>query len=62
MTFPLTVAISGIKSSLNMPTLEQGRNKARLITMYKIITGSLDVPSSNFSPNQCPSRYFNQPH
>ena len=30
--------------------------------MYKILTGSLDVPSNDFSPNQCPSREecFNQ--
>ena len=36
---------------------------AKLITMFKILTGSLDVPSNEFSPNQRPSRegYFNQP-
>jgi len=46
-----------------MPTLEQRRNKVKSITMYGIITGSLDVPSNDFSPNQHPSRagYFNQP-
>ena len=48
---------------LSMPTLEQRRNIVKLITMYKILTGSLDVPSNDFSLNQCPSRegYFNQP-
>jgi len=36
---------------------------AKLITMFKILTGSLDVPSNEFLPNQHPSRegYFNQP-
>ena len=56
-------SVTRMMSSLNMPTLEQRRNIAKLITMFKILTSSLDVPSNEFSPNQRPSRegYFNQP-
>ena len=49
-------------SSLNLPTLEQRRNNAKLIIMYKALNGSLCVPTDDFVPNHCPSRegYFNQ--
>ena len=45
-------------SFLGMPTLEQRRNIVKLITMYKILTGSLDIPSkiNDVSPNLRPSR------
>ena len=49
-------------SSLNLPTLEQRRNNAKLTIMYKALNGSLYVPTDDFVPNHRPSRegYFNQ--
>ena len=49
-------------SSLNLSTLEQRRNNAKLIIMYKALNGSLCVPTDDFVPNHHPSRegYFNQ--
>jgi len=54
--------VSRMISSLNLPTLEQRRNKAKLITMYEILNGNLEVPTDDFLPNQRLSRegYFNQ--
>ena len=48
-------------SFLNLPTLEQRRNNAKLIIMYKVLNGSLCVPTDDFVPNHRPSRegYFN---
>ena len=48
--------------SLNLPTLEQRRNNAKLTIMYKALNGSLCLPTDDFVPNHCPSRegYFIQ--
>ena len=53
---------SGVTRMIYLPTLEQRRNKAKLITMYKILNGNLEVPTDDFLPNQHLSRerYFNQ--
>ena len=37
-------------SSLNLPTLEQRRNNAKLTIMYKALNGSLCVPTDDFVP------------
>ena len=50
-------------SSLNLPTLEQRRNAAKLTIMYKALNGSLCVPTDDFVPNHChqgKDMYFNQ--
>ena len=44
-------SVTRMISSLNLPTLEQRRNKAKLITMYKILNGNLEVPTDDFLPN-----------
>ena len=49
-------------SSLNLPTLEERRNKSKITTMYKIINGNLSIPTNDFIPNHRPSRegYYKQ--
>ena len=55
-------SVTRMMSSLNLSTLEQRRNNAKLIRMYKALNGSLCVPTDDFVPNHRPSRegYFNQ--
>ena len=55
-------SVTRMMSSLNLSTLEQRRNNAKLIIMYKALNGSLCVPTDDFVPNHRPSRegYFNQ--
>ena len=55
-------SVTRMMSSLNLPTLEQRRNNAKLIIMYKALNSSLCVPTDDFVPNHHPSRvgYFNQ--
>ena len=50
-------------SSLNLPTLEERRNKSKITTMYKIINGNLSIPTNDLIPNHRPSRegYYNPP-
>jgi len=62
MITALSVSVTRMISSLNLPTLEQRRNKAKLIAMYKILNGNLEVPTDDFLPNQRLSResYVNQ--
>ena len=49
-------------SSLNLPTLEERRNKSKMTTMYKIINGNLSIPTNDFIPNHHPSKegYYKQ--
>ena len=49
-------------SSLDLPTLEERRNKSKITTMYKIINGNLSIPTNELIPNHCPSRegYYKQ--
>ena len=55
-------SVTRMMSSLNLSTLKQRRNNAKLIIMYKALNGSLCVPTDDFVPNHRPSRegYFNQ--
>ena len=55
-------SVTRMMSSLNLPTLEQRRNNAKLTIMYKAFNGSLCVPTDDFVPNHSLSReeYFNQ--
>ena len=49
-------------SSLNLPTLEERRNKSKITTMYKIINGNPSIPTNDLIPNHRPSRegYYKQ--
>ena len=48
--------------SLNLPTLEERRNKSKITTVYKIINGNLSIPTNDLIPNYHPSRegYYKQ--
>jgi len=43
-------------SSLNLPTLEERRNKSKPTTMHKIINGNLSIPTNDLISNHRLSR------
>ena len=55
-------SVTRMMSSLNLPTLEERRNKSKITTMYKMINGNLSIPTIDFIPNHRPSRegYYKQ--
>ena len=55
-------SVTRMMSSLNLPTLEERRNKSKITTMYKIINGNLSIPTNDLIPNHRPSRegYYKQ--
>ena len=58
----LVIIIIIIIISLNLPTLEERRNKSKITTMYKTINGNLSTPTNDLIPNHRPSRegYYKQ--
>ena len=49
-------------STLNLPPLQQRRERAKLIMMYKIINDLIDIPKDYFTPNDLRLRkgYYRQ--
>ena len=43
--------VSSMLSTLNLPPLQQRRERAKLIMMYKIINDLIDIPKDYFIPN-----------
>ena len=44
-------SVTRMMTSLNLPTLEERRNKPKITTIYKIINGNLSIPTNDFIPN-----------
>ena len=54
--FSRSSSVTRMMSSINLPTLEERRNRSKLTTTYKIISGNLSIPTNDLIPNQRPSR------
>ena len=44
-------SVTNMLSTLNLPPLQQRRERAKLIMMYKIINDLIDIPKEYFTPN-----------
>ena len=49
--FSRSSSVTRMMSSLYLPTLEESRNKSKLVTIYKTINGNLSVPTNDLIPN-----------
>ena len=55
-------SVTNMLSTLNLPPLQQRRERAKLIMMYKIINDLIDIPKEYFTPNDSRLRkgYYRQ--
>ena len=60
--FSTLSSVTSMMSTLNLPPLQQRRERAKLIMMYKIINDLVDIPKDYFTPSDSRLRkgYYNQ--